>query len=326
MISYCPLKISFAGEGSDASPFIEQFGGSSISATLDLGVSVRYRNDDLPLEVFLRNLGSSSASGKDYDSNNFTWKVRNLAVSCGLENGRIIIGSDLPFGSGFGVSSALSAAILELANFIQHRSLDEMDLAAGTLKVQGEFLGALNGKSAPYAVTVGGAKLILFEENGSVQVIRDVRREILDQVSRRIILAHPKGTDSSHNHAIEKPVKPGDVEMRTGYLVGQQRDLAETMWGYLRDGNLEGFFEGISRSGEITQTLPGNSMSTGVRKIISTAFKNGAVAAKPLGLHHNGSVLVIAGENNRDSLVKLISRISKYAVRAGFDYSGTRVY
>ncbi len=327
LISYSPLRISFAGGGSDISPFVDRFGGAVLNTTVDLGVTVRYRHDDLPLEIASRDFVRSCIYPVySRRQAGITGNILDLEMEMGVRTGRIIISNDVPPGSGLGSSSALTVASVKLADFIGKMGMDSMEIAESAYRAERERFGITLGKQDPYAVTFGGMKLTIFEPGGGVRILSDISRSITDSISRGIILVYTGKTRESSIILSDQVKKSSGGDPKVTLRLGQLRDLAITMWDHLKDGNLYGFYEGINKGWEIKKDLSPMVTNDRVDRIISTAMKNGAEASKLLGGGSQGFVLVMCREERTENLARALSRISRYVIRAGIDYSGARIY
>lgn len=327
LISYSPLRISFAGGGSDIPPFVDTYGGAVLNTTVDLGVTVRYRYDELPLEIasrdFVRSCLYPASTGRHAG---ITGNILDLEMSMGIRTGRIIISNDVPPGSGLGSSSALTVAAVKLADFLRKSGMDSREIAESAYRAERERFGITLGKQDPYAVTFGGMKLTLFEPGGGVKIMADLSRKVSDTISSGMILVYTGKTRESSRILSDQVKKSSEGDPKVTYRLGQLRDLAITMWDYLKSGDMEGFYDGINKGWEIKKGLSPMVTNDRVDRIISTAMKNGASASKLLGGGSQGFVLVMCREERTGELSRLLSRISRYVIRAGIDYSGARIY
>ena len=119
-----PLRISFAGGGTDLPHWYEEHGGAVFSSTINRFAYVTlYPRDDR--DVRIRSLDLGYMVQYDVDENRFTtacstWRKQPF-IAWGPSQGMELDVVDAPAGSGLGGSSALTAAVIgALARYTGH--------------------------------------------------------------------------------------------------------------------------------------------------------------------------------------------------------------
>lgn len=217
-----PLRISFAGGGTDLAAWYETHGGAVLSATisrsayvtltpradrrinvrsLDLGYAINYSLDETLAFNGVLDLAKAA--------------IRRLGTCCGLD---ISIRSDAPAGSGLGGSSALVAALAGALARLRGPALAAREVAELAYAVERDDLRIAGGKQDQYATVFGGFNHIEFDTRGvSVRKV-GIDAEVENDLEAHLLLCYV-----------------GQVRKDAGLIDAQLNDLragrAETLAG-----------------------------------------------------------------------------------------------
>lgn len=181
-----PLRLSFAGGGTDVPPFPESEGGSVLSATINRYAygTLKTRTDD---QICIQSLDfgmTVTYSLEDqlvYDGKLDLVKaaVTHLGVESGFD---LFLHSDAPPGSGLGASSAMMVALVGLLMQWQNRPLTAHEIARSAYHIERVELGIRGGLQDQYASTFGGFNFIEFLSDrvvvNPVVVSPDIQNEL----------------------------------------------------------------------------------------------------------------------------------------------------
>ncbi len=174
ILSHAPTRISFAGGGTDISPYPEMYGGLALNATISIYMIARLRpRKDSKVIIHANTRPKPMVYPNVHDLRpdghlDFIKIIVNrmCPLGSGLE---IYIYSSLPLQSGLGGSASMCVAML---NAFRHltccEDLDNRALAELAYEIETEGLGNPSGRQDQYAASVGG--LNLFEFNGGKNV------------------------------------------------------------------------------------------------------------------------------------------------------------
>jgi D-glycero-alpha-D-manno-heptose-7-phosphate kinase len=204
-----PLRLSFAGGGSDIEAVYKEIGGAVLVATINKYsyVSIRPRDDD---QIHIRSLDfhvevEYSAGGETpYDG------VLDLAKACVEEMGvrrglDISLQTEAPPGSGLGSSSSMITALLAGLHALTGRHMDPYELAEKAYDVERIKMKISGGRQDQYACCFGGFNLVEFHlDNIEVTPLR-LRPEILNDLESHCMLCFTGRTRLSAN-LIDKQV------------------------------------------------------------------------------------------------------------------------
>ncbi len=201
-----PLRISFAGGGTDLSPYVDWHGGVVLSTTID-----RYAYATLRVcpekMLHVRSLDMDTSLDLDFDVPPAFDGNLDLIKGClrrlhsepptqgGLE---LYLETDAPPGSGLGASSALVVATIGALAQRQGQTLDRYQLARLAWEIERQDVGIPGGLQDQYAASFGGFNLIEFKSatNVIVNPLR-IERNLLAELEYNMLLVYTGATRSS---------------------------------------------------------------------------------------------------------------------------------
>src|SRR3954447_16526423 len=229
-----PLRISFAGGGTDVPPFPAQEGGVVLNATIDryacgmlrprrdrririesadFGVSLSYGVDDTPIfdgkldlvKAAIRELGDRSATGYD-----------------------LFMHANAPPGSGLGSSSTVMVALIGLLKEFHNLPLTDYEIAGLAHRIERTDLGMLGGMQDQYAATFGGFNYIEFDADRVIVNPLRIPAEVIHELEHNMLLCYTGATRRSDG-IIEDQTRRLESGGETLAALRRQKDLAVDM-------------------------------------------------------------------------------------------------
>ncbi|HSC53027.1 MAG TPA: hypothetical protein VLC98_05390 [Phnomibacter sp.] len=175
--SKAPLRLGFAGGGTDVHPYSTQYGGAVLNATINLYA-----------HATIEPLSENAIVLKDndtllrFDSNTVLPVDHALALTAGVYNrmqqqfGNLPAGLsittsvDVPMGSGLGTSSTLVVALIGAFASMLSLPLSKYEIAKLAYDIERNDLGFAGGHQDQYAASFGGINYMEFFENDTVSV------------------------------------------------------------------------------------------------------------------------------------------------------------
>jgi D-glycero-alpha-D-manno-heptose-7-phosphate kinase len=189
-----PLRISFAGGGTDVPPFSHQEGGAVLSATIGRYAwgTLRPRNDER-ICISSRDFGTSLAYSSrrevvlDGEMDLAKGAIRRLMgdYDGGFD---LWLHSDAPPGSGLGSSSAMMVALVGLLMEWKGRALTDYQVAELAHEVERVDLGIAGGMQDQYAAAFGGVNHIEFRAGRVVVNGLRLGPDILNELEYSLLL------------------------------------------------------------------------------------------------------------------------------------------
>lgn len=163
-----PLRVSFAGGGTDFPDFYRQHTGRVISSTIDKFVYVVVHRTPLVPKVSAHCLVSETVDRVDKLRHTRVRAVlTDLKIGPGIEIGSF---ASLPAKTGLGSSSSFTVALLKGMHAARGTRIDPPELAEAASRIEIEMLGEPIGKQDQYAAAYGGCNIFEFRPDGTVAV------------------------------------------------------------------------------------------------------------------------------------------------------------
>jgi D-glycero-alpha-D-manno-heptose-7-phosphate kinase len=184
VISSAPMRISFAGGGTDFPEFYTKYPGRVISTAIDKFIFIVINHAPYTNHVAAR---YSLCEDVSHPSELKNTRIREALLDLGIE-ANIEIGSfaPIPARTGLGSSSSFSVALMKgLYAYIGER-LDKREVAEAACRLEIDLVKEPIGKQDQYAAAFGGFNVLQFNADGSV----DVEPVLLDYKKRMDLENH----------------------------------------------------------------------------------------------------------------------------------------
>lgn len=167
VISKTPLRVSFAGGGTDFREYYRHRMGRVVSTAIGrhVYVTVNKRFDHAIRVAYTRTETVEHVNHLEHDLIREAMKI--AGVTRGVEVTTI---ADVPAGSGLGSSSSLAVGVLNALYAFQGRYVDPGVLARQACEIEIDILGRPIGKQDQYIAAYGGFQMIHFNSDETVSV------------------------------------------------------------------------------------------------------------------------------------------------------------
>ena len=327
--SRAPLRISFAGGGTDVPPYPSLYGGAVISTTIDRYAYVTIKkNHTKGLRVISQDYNLmekfDSISELKIDGKTSLVKAAVLQANLKNENLDIIIHVDSPPGSGLGSSSALAVALIGCLSRYATEHLSAYQIAERAIHLEREMVGIKGGYQDQYASTFGGFNFIEFKQSVTVNSLR-LKPEILNELLASLVLLDTGKTRLS-GHIIEKQIQQYEKkDESTLQHLNIIKQLVFDVKDLFLKGNVEKIGNMLDEYWKHKKRISNNITNPHIDMIYELAKKNGALGGKILGAGGGGHMLFLCDPDKRDKLVKTIEKKTKI-IKFNFDYVGLQTW
>lgn len=314
--SKAPLRIGFAGGGSDVSPFSDLFGGAILNATLNkyAYATIIPRDDQ---KIILNSVDKNIRLV--LDSTEYIEPTGELDLIKGIYNRivkdytleplsfELITHVDAPPGSGLGSSSTLVTAIVGAFQEWLNLALGEYDLAHLAYVIEREDMGMSGGKQDQYAATFGGVNFMEFFNGGKVIVnpLR-IKIEVLAELAYNLILYN---TDTSRlSSQIIEAQRQNVINKKSDSVDAMHKikEQAIMMKEMLLKGELERMGEILNFGWQYKQQMAEGIVNQSLQKIYQTAMNAGASGGKISGAGGGGFMFFYCPQNTRHDVIKAL--------------------
>lgn len=279
-----PLRIGFAGDGTDLEHYATNNRGCVVSASIDKFVycTLTPRNDKM-MSVHSTYYGRYKAPLKgrmELDGNNDLLKsvVNYFDIREGFQ---ISIHTDVPVGSGLGGSSAaLAAMIAAVSNWIES-DITKNDMAKLVYNLEKETIGVAAGEQDEFESVFGGFNMLEFENHHVDVEPLDMDPDILNELQCRSVLCYV-GRPKQSVEIIKAQVSDYDSGKNVDALE-ESKELAMQLANAIKQGDFDKTGELIDQSWECKKKLSKNVTNHDIDRMIKVAKLNGAIGGKLTG-------------------------------------------
>jgi D-glycero-alpha-D-manno-heptose-7-phosphate kinase len=311
IISRTPLRVSFAGGGSDLPSFYEAHGGAVLSIAIKKYVYLSMHEYFVKRGFILKYSQIEHPVSCDDIQHRI---IRQVFGDCAIDSVDFNSSADVPAGTGMGSSSAFTVGLLNLCYAYKGSYVPRWRLAEMACEIEIDKLGEPIGKQDQYGCALGGMNLIEFLPDGSVQhetvpVRADQRRRMEDG----LVMFYLGGTRSASallrtqsQNSASNPQVIENLKAMAAMARSLRQDICENvdvLGAYLHEGweRKRQLASGIS-SGEIDA-------------LYSRARAAGAIGGKLLGAGGSGFLMFYAPGDAREEVMAALADYPAHDVR-----------
>lgn len=322
IITRTPLRISFAGGGTDLPSFYREYGGGAVtSAAIDKYVHVLV-NDKFDRSI---RVAYSKTENVDRLEDLQHGLVREAMRLTGVhESVEVHTIADIPSeGTGLGSSSTLTVGLLNALYHYRGQLKDPAELAEEACAIEIERLRGTQGKQDDYIAAFGGLQYIEFRADDTVRVSPiPLATADLDRLSDHLSLFYTGITRSASG--ILKQQDARTRENKDALLA--LRDLA----GRARDSLLRKDFErlgGLLDEGwRLKRGLSRGISSETIDAQYAAAKAAGAFGGKITGAGGGGFLLLLHPPEQRHQIMAALSTMQRVPIRISAEGSRVLVF
>jgi len=309
----CPVRISFAGGGTDFNEFINYNQSSILTSSINkyCTASILVRKDnkvniiskDLNLKYSANNISEIKMGGK-LSLIKATIKLLNPKFGFDLETY-----AEFSPGTGLGGSSAIVSAIIGGFNYFRNDNLYDLYKIAD-LSYQAERLetGITGGWQDYYACIFGGFNVINFKKDDVLVNPIKINRETLLELEYNLMFFRFKSTRSSSliQQKNIKKIKQSKQKFTNNSKL--MLEVTSEMHKCLLKGNLKRFGDLLNKSWQLKIKLSSEVTNKKIDDLNDLAISNGALGCKLLGAGKTGYFLVYASPIYQKNIKKLLEK------------------
>lgn len=337
--SKAPLRISFAGGGTDVSPYPEEKGGAVLNCTIDKFAYVTLESEH------------GRAGGTEVESLDFGLKASYERPSDLLYNGeldlvkaalktlrppgsgngneewlRLFLHSDAPPGTGLGTSSAMTVALVGAFQHYLKQAWTSYDIAELAYKIERNELGIAGGRQDQYSAAFGGFNFIEFTKDHTVVNPLKIRPEVVNELAYRLLLVYAGGGHYS-NELIERQQR-GFTSKRgeTVEALDATKHLAIDMKNQLLRGNIDEMGSLLDAGWQLKKQFTDGISNPQVDTMYARARDAGALGGKLVGAGGGGFLLLFCDFARRAQVARAVQEAGGRVTDFSFEMLGLQTW
>lgn len=320
-----PLRVSFAGGGTDVAPFPEREGGAVLSGTISsFAYSTLRPRTDGRITVQSLDYGYSIGFGVD-DPVEFNGqldlpkaaiaRVREFPGALPVSGFDLFLHTAAPPGSGLGSSSAVMVSVIGLVATHCGLDLTQYDIAELAYRLEREDLGIPGGSQDQYAAAFGGFNYLEFGADRVIVNPLRISNATIHELEHNMLLAFTGQTRTS-DHIIE--------DQRSRYEHGNeqavealraQKELAQEMKVALVRGEVDTIGHLLGRAWTEKRKMSDRITTPLIDEAMMRALNAGALGGKVTGAGGGGHMVFVCEFERRhlvaDELIRLGLKVSE---------------
>ncbi len=332
-----PLRLGFAGGGTDVSPYCDDFGGSVLNATIDRYAYAVIRTLDEPIVRFIaadrqQAVELPLAAHYTLDGDLPLHKAAyNTIVSHFNHNEPIALElstfCDAPVGSGLGSSSTLVVVMLRVFAELLNLPLDDHTLAKLAFQVERIDCGLQGGRQDQYAATFGGFNFMEFYagERAVINSLR-VKNWIICELEASLVLFYTGASRESAKVIADQTNNVRAGAKKTVEAMHALKHEAVTMKECLLRGDFTGMIDTFREGWESKKQTSSAVSNAHIDGIFEHALRAGAAAGKISGAGGGGFMMFFVPPHRRMDVIRALSNYEGSVSNCHFTKNGTQAW
>lgn len=327
-----PLRISFAGGGTDVPPYPEKEGGCVLSATInkyaygtlrprkdgqikiesvDYGVSINYDVDEVLLYDGKLDLVKAAIK-----------KLRGQE-SAGFD---LFLHSDAPPGTGLGSSSAMMVVLVGLLKEFKNMAFTDYEVANLAYIIERKELGIKGGLQDQYAATFGGFNFIEFLKDRVIVNPLRISQDVINELEYNLLLCYTGGCRLSARIIEDQVSRYERKEEETLQGLRQLKKIAIEMKNALLQRKLNEFGELLHHAWENKKKLSSKITSPEIEEMYEEARKAGALGGKISGAGGGGYLLFYCLFDKKHKVAETLKKLGGTITDFAFEDHGLQTW
>ncbi len=328
-----PLRISFAGGGTDVMPYMAERGGVVLSATIDKYAYASLRLcEEASIVVESLDYDLVVKYGLDrplpYDGNlDLVKAVFNRVCHTDLDRGmQVFLHSDAPPGSGLGSSSTLVVALIGLLKHWRHLPLTNYEIADLAYQIERVDMGIKGGRQDQYAATFGGFNFIEFHRDATIVNPLRIDSDILNELQYNLLLCYTGRTRLSGG-IIDTQVQnyvqnKGDIV----HAMDELKQITVALKNALLRGKLAEFGDLLNDAWMNKKKMAEQISTPDIDELYATARRLGALGGKVSGAGGGGYMFFCCPFDRKHLIAEALEKHGARVVPFNFDFDGLRTW
>lgn len=331
LIVRSPVRISFAGGGTDLPAYYEQFGGAVLSVTINkYFYTILGKRDDGRIQVISSDLrvfetwhdiAGMSIRGSELEIPLAVLKELGHDISVDM-----FLASEIPPGTGLGSSASVCVNILKALTTYVRRPLSKYDLAEQSFHIARNVLGRHVGKQDEYATAFGGMNFIAFHADGKVQVEPlELDADVVRALQSNLLLYFTGSAHHSWTILEDQERSTLSHTSSTVEALHEARFFADSLRLSLERGELRSFGRTLDKAWQAKKRISSKISNSHIDELYEIGLRHGALGGKITGAGGGGFLLLYVEPEHQIAVRKAMADMRVQEMAFAFDFQGAQV-
>jgi len=331
-----PLRLGFAGGGTDLSPYCDEFGGAVLNGTIDRYAyafiqprtdgRVVFRAHDLGIEEAFDDPLDVASSKLALHRGVYLRMLRDHAERF-QPSVTLTTTVDAPAYSGLGSSSALMVALVDAYCAYLDLPLGRYEVARLAFEIERVDLKLSGGKQDQYAAAFGGLNFIEFLPDNRV-IVNPLRTSaaVHNELESSLVICFSGQSRQSALIINEQVAGMTTRSERTLDALHRLKVDAVDMKQALLTGDVTGMAEILDRSWDSKKATAHNISNPHIDSLYAAARTAGALGGKISGAGGGGFMMFICAPEDRWALIETLNEAGGRASAVKFTHQGCETW
>lgn len=330
LIARAPVRISFAGGGTDLPAYFRRHGGAVVSATLDKYVYVVLTVHPSPelqiLSSDYRTFHRQQAGEVLFWEGDLNLPKAILHEFGIVQGVSMFLASEVPPGTGLGSSSTVTVATIKAVSAACGQRMSAQEVAETATHIEIEKLGMPIGYQDQFAAAFGGLNHICFDADGRTHVepIR-TSRGTLERLHSNLLLFFTGQSRDSTSILARQRTSTEQHDPRVLQALHAVKALVEPMRACLESGDLDRFGELLHEGWESKKRFAAGVSNPKVDQLYELARGHGAIGGKLAGAGGGGFMMLYCGDGTQEAVTSALEAEGLRRMGYLFESGGARV-
>jgi len=323
-----PLRISFAGGGTDVPRFFEKYGGVVINSTIDKychATIIKRADSKIVINSDMKKETILNPKNMEYDGNFDIVKaiVNIVKPDFGFD---LHMYNDIPPGRGLGSSASISVLLTKLLGQLKGIEYNDEEIARMAYKAECEELKIKGGWQDQYAAVTGGFSFMEFNKDKTIVYPLRLKEDVIDELNSHLLLCYVGESHLSGD--IHKSQEKSFLERENEVVkrLNNLKGIVEEIKDSLLTNNLSQIGRLLHYSWENKRKLSKSISNPKIDHLYDVGIKNGANGGKLLGAGGGGYILFSHFPTKRNKLVKILEDNGGKVMNFNFESNGAKVW
>lgn len=326
-----PLRISFAGGGTDVSAYSDVYGGCVLNATIDKfayttlevteGDKIEMHSLDYDYIAHFQ-----TDESLEFDGNMDLVKAVVRRLNQERAAIKVFTHNDAPPGSGLGSSSAMVVSLVGAFKEWRSLSMSDYDVAQMAYEVERNDLKIMGGKQDQYACAFGGLNFIEFGKDFVLVNPLRVKPHVINELQYNMLLFYT-GKNRLSGHIIESQVE--NVKTGRSHSLDAMHDLklqALEMKKALLTGNVRGFGALLDHAWQAKKKMADEISNPVIDEMYEEACRAGALGGKISGAGGGGFMMFYCENGKKHKVAERLEQLGGEVVDFQFEDKGLQTW
>lgn len=328
LLGLSPVRISFAGGGTDMPEYYENYGGIVISTAINhFSYVIVNKRKDNKLQIFSPDFETHSAPeiiNKLYAKKGIELPVATLKFLKYKKGLNLILSSDVPPQSGLGSSSSLAVNLVNVISYLKGSKVSKSDIAEISHNIERNYLKWPMGKQDEYIAAFGGFKKIEFSKDkvtvSPIKISQKTLKELEDNLMLFFVGSRTNSlilTNQINNIQNKEPATINSLD--------NVKKLAFKLYDNIKKSNLTTFGELLNENWQSKKKFSKNVSNSTIDKLYQSAIDSGAIGGKLTGAGGGGHLLLYCEKSKQPKVMEKMKQHKIRHVKFSFHNDGAKI-